>query len=312
MTFLSLRLSARFVASIGLVALTTTLFACKENASGTSATEVHDASPLVQRPRIVSVGSGVTESIYALGAGEDVVGVDTSSLFPEVATKLPQVGYQRAISAEGVLALKPTLVLASNEAGPDTVLAQIRSAGARVEVVKAEPTLEGAHERLAAIGALLGRDAKPAIEKLDSELAAAAAVIAKTATRPRVLVIYSRGPGTLHVFGAKTGADTMIKLAGGENAISLFEGSKPLTSESVVGAAPDVIVIPSRGLDSLGGVDGLLKVPGVAQTKAGKEKRIVPFDDLLLLAMGPRTGKAALELAEKLHPEVAPAAKTKE
>jgi iron complex transport system substrate-binding protein len=109
----------------------------------------------------------------------------------------------------------------------------------------------------------------------------------------------------LFVFGRKTPVDTMLRLAGAENAVTAFEESKPLTSEAVVQAAPDVILIPARGLGSVGGVDGLLKVPGIAETPAARSRRIVTVDDLMLLGFGPRTGKAVLELAEKLHPEPA-------
>ena len=253
------------------------------------------------KTRVVSIGSAVTETLYALGAGDDLVAVDTSSLFPEAATKLAQVGYQRALSAEGILALRPTLVVASAEAGPPAVLEQLRSAGVRLEVVASEPTVEGVKDRIRRVAQIAGRDPTAVLAELDRDLTRARVEREKSAAHPKVLVLYARGANNLHVFGEQTPAETMLRLAGAENAVRGFEGTKPLTPEALAGAAPDVIVLPSRGLASLGGTDALLGVPGVEMTPAGKAKRIVAIDDLLLLGFGPRTGKAAIELGDKLR-----------
>lgn len=270
--------------------------ACKRTPEPPSA---HEDVPAT--PRIVSVGSAVTETLFALGMGDAVVGVDTSSLFPEAATTRPQVGYQRTLAAEGILGLRPTMVLASIEAGPPTVLDQLKSAGVRLEIVDAEPTIEGVRARIRHVAEKVGRDPSKVLDELDADLTRAKAARETATTHPKVLVLYARGGGTLHVFGKNTIAETMVRLAGGEPAVTDFEGTKPLTPEALAAVAPDVIVVPSRGLESLGGTEGLLKVPGVASTPAGKAKRIVPFDDLLLLGFGPRTGKAAVELGEKLR-----------
>lgn len=287
-----------------LLALAAVLTAACERSAAKPSAQREDAA--TAKARVVSVGSAITEIVYALGAGDQIVGVDTSSLFPEAATKLPQVGYQRTLAAEGILALKPTVLVASAEAGPPAVLEQIKSAGVRVEVLGADATVAGAKARIAKVADLLGRDASKVLAEFDADLANARARVAKTTTRPKVLALYARGANTLHVFGKNTSAEAMLRLAGADNAVTGFEGSKPVTSEALVQASPDVILIPSRGLHSLGGIDGLLKVPGVAETPAARTKRIVAMDDLLLLGFGPRTGKAALELTDKLHPELAP------
>jgi len=271
------------------------LFACETKASPSA-----DAAPI--KPRIVAVGSAVTETLFALGAGEDVVGVDTSSLYPEAATKLPQVGYQRMLAVEGILALRPTLLLATSDAGPPAALDQLRSAGVRVEVLGAEPTVEGVKARIRRVADVVGRDPSTVLAQLDADLGRARLQREKATSRPKVLVLYARGANTLHVFGRATSAETMVDLAGGENAVTGFEGTRPLTPEALAAAAPDVIVVPSRGLESVGGTDALLAIPGIATTPAAKTKRIVPIDDLLLLGFGPRTGKAAVELGAKLHP----------
>lgn len=255
------------------------------------------------RARIVAVGSAVTETLYALGDGAEVVAVDTSSLFPEAATKLPQIGYQRTISVEGVLAQKPTLVIGSAEAGPPAAIEQLRAAGVRVETLPNEPTVAGARARIAKIAALVHRDPAHVLATFDAEVARAKSAAAGAKARPKVLAIYARGTNAMQVFGTNTATASMLELAGADNAVTEFEGSRPLTAEALVKAAPDVILVPTRGLGSLGGAEGLLKVPGVAETPAGKNRRIVEVDDLLLLGFGPRTGQAAIELYEKLHPE---------
>jgi iron complex transport system substrate-binding protein len=141
----------------------------------------------------------------------------------------------------------------------------------------------------------------------DADVAAARAAAARVKTRPKVLSLYARGTNALYVFGKNTPAEAMVRLAGGENAVAGFEGSKVVTPEALSAAAPDVILIPSRGLESLGGREGLMRAPGVAETPAAKAQRIVAFDDVLLLGFGPRTGKAALELFRALHPELSDA-----
>ena len=275
----------------------------ESKSSGTSAvTPAPTAAPM----RIVSVGGPVTEIVFALGAGPEVVGVDTSSVFPESAQKLPQVGYQRSLAGEGVLSLGPTLVIATSDAGPPAVLEQLRSAGVRVEIVSADATVEAGKTRIRAIGKLLGRDAEPLVASLERDLSRASALVEKAKERPKVLAVYARGASTLHVLGKGTAGESIVELAGGENVGNAFEGSKPMTAEAVVQAAPDFVLIPSRGLESVGGVDGLCKLPGIAATPAGRAKRFVALDDLLMLGFGPRTGHAVLELGRKLHPELAP------
>ncbi len=255
------------------------------------------------RARIVSVGGAVTETVFALGAGAEVIADDTSSVYPENASKLPKIGYQPTLAAEGILSLSPTLVLASSEAGPPAVLEQLRVTGLRVESISGAATVQGAHERIEQLARVLQKDPKPVSTKLDASLARAQDFVQTTKTRPRVLALYARGASTLLVFGKNSAADAMLALAGATNAVSGFEGTKPVTSEAVIDAAPDVILLPARGLESLGGVSGLLALPGISGTPAAKAQRVITLDDLLLLGFGPRTGEAVLELARKLHPE---------
>lgn len=254
--------------------------------------------------RLVTVGGTVTEIAYALGLGDHVKGVDSSSLFPEEAKLLPQVGYQRRLSAEGVLALEPTLVLVTEESGPPPAIAQLRASGAPVVVVPVKHSVESARESIRVLGEALDRRERAAelLARLERELAEARAVQpAEGAPRPKVLFIYARGQGTLNVAGLETSGAAMIELAGGQNAITGFEGYKGLTAEAVVEAAPDFILMSTMGAQSVGGADGVFALPGMSLTPAAKGKRLVTLDDLLLLGFGPRTGEAVKQLSNALH-----------
>lgn len=260
---------------------------------------------LVAETRLVSTSGAITETIYALGAGQDLVAVDLSSVHPEEAAQLPMIGYARMLSGEGIISMRPTLVLANSDAGPPSVIDQLKSAGVNMLFLTNAHSPDAAAERIRLIGQALHKETEAAklIERMKTELQAAAEKIARMPARPKVLFIYTRGGGIMNVAGRGTGAEAIIELAGGINAVREYDGYKPLTAEGAVTAAPDFLLISSRGLETSGGIDELLKQPGLAETPAGQARRIVAMDDLLLLGFGPRLGEATRELAEKLHPE---------
>ena len=261
---------------------------------------------ITDRTRIITLGGPVTEIVFALGAGSQVVAVDTSSTYPVEVTQLPQVGYQRQLAAEGVLALNPTLILATTQAGPPEAIQQLRDAGIPVLILPAADSVAGAKAKITGFAQALGQVAagEQVIADLDADLATAKALLAKSTVQPKVMFIYARGAGSASVAGLKTGGHAMIELAGAINVVSEYEGYKPLTAEAAVAAAPDVILMLSGGLESVGGIDGLLKEPGIAETPAGQNRRIVAMDDEYLLSFGPRLGKALIELIKLLHPEL--------
>jgi iron complex transport system substrate-binding protein len=266
------------------------------------APERTESQPASEPPaRVVAIGGAVTETLFAVGAGDRVVAVDSSSIFPEAATKLPSVGYQRQLAAEGILALHPTQVFASAEAGPPAVLDQLRAAGVPIASFPAATSAAEARARIVAVAAAVDRDPQAILRDFDAGLARVAAGDGERCRAQKVLVAYSRGPGQVLAFGTHTAADGLVALVHAENAIA-FEGSRPLTPEAFAAAAPALIVFPTRGLDALGGVDGALKVPGLAASPAGKSKNIVAIDDALLLGFGPRTPAGAEALAAALCP----------
>jgi iron complex transport system substrate-binding protein len=257
--------------------------------------------------RLIVVGGALTEIVYALGAEASLVAVDTTSQYPPDALKrLPNVGYMRALSAEGVLSQKPTLILAEGDAGPPAALAQLRNAGAPLVLLRKSPTPEGVVYKMRAVARVLGKDAEG--ERLagafEADMAALAAAIAKAGRRPKVVFLLSASRGLLAA-GQDTAADHVIALAGGANAIQGYTGYKPLSGEAVIAGAPDVILATEHGLAQLGGAARLLERPDLAETPAGRGLRVVALDALLVLGFGPRTPLGVRFLAEKLHPALA-------
>jgi len=257
-------------------------------------------------PRIVSAGGTVTEILYALGLGPQVVGVDTSSLYPAEALKnSPAIGYVRQLSAEGVLSLAPQILVTTVDAGPPAVLTQIRGAGVKVLAVPGGASWQAAAERIRFVAQEFG--AAEAGQRLIAQLEEAhqrvdAKVQAKKTKPARVLFIYSRGAGMLMVSGRGTEADAVIGLAGGVNAVTAYEGYRPLTPEALAAAQPDLLLFTSLGLQSLGGKGALAALPAFADRVTLERAQVAAVDDLLLLGFGPRLGEAVETLEALLPP----------
>ncbi|MEH6474761.1 MAG: hemin ABC transporter substrate-binding protein [Sneathiella sp.] len=253
--------------------------------------------------RIVSIGGALTETIYALGRGSSLVGSDTTSYFPSAAAKLPKTGYQRALSVEGVLSLKPDLIIATEDAGPPSVIKQIASTGVQINHFKSAKSIEETRENILALGQTLDAmtAAKSLIEIFDTSLARLKVATSKQTTRPQVLFIMNHGSSTPMAAGSETSAHSIIELAGGINVAAAYAGYKPISPEAVVKFSPEVILITSRTLKQIGGKDALFKLPGLALTPAAKSGNVIDMDGLLLLGFGPRSAAAALELNERLN-----------
>jgi iron complex transport system substrate-binding protein len=274
------------------------------SAAGAAALAAAATVAAAQGPtRVVAVGGAVTEIVYALGAGERLVAVDTTSVYPETALKLPKVGYMRSLSAEGVLGMRPQAVIATAEAGPKSAIAQIETAGVPVTSVPSDHSLDTVRARVRKVAAALGLPGRG--EELERRVVAqwteAERAIAGYATRPRVLFLLAHSGNSAMVAGEDTAADAMIRYAGGTNAFAGVKGYKPLTAEAAIAAAPDVLLITTEGLETVGGADRLWSRPGLALTPAGKSKRVVALDALYLLGFGPRLPQAVKDLAARLH-----------
>jgi iron complex transport system substrate-binding protein len=260
--------------------------------------------------RIVSIGGAVSEIVHALGFADRIVAVDSTSRHPDALAKKPNIGYMRRLSAEPIVALTPDLVLYDADFGPAVVLRQLAGAGIRLVRVPAEPTVAGIRTKVRTVAEALGVPKKGAAlaVSLDRELKAASAYVALAGSRPRVMFILSTGRGVPLVGGRGTAADSIIRLAGGTNAVSGFKEYKPLAPEAAVAAAPDVLLVTRRSLEMVGGKAKLLAMPGLSSTPAAEAGRVVAMDGLLLLGFGLRTGEAISTLARALHPGLKPEA----
>lgn len=249
--------------------------------------------------RIVSLSSTTTEVLCGLGLQDKIVGVDVTSTYPDAVKQLPKVGHNRNMSAEAIIALKPTMVVGVQENIKPQLAEQIQSAHVTLLSFPLQYSVAGAKDLIRQLADTLGYAEKGRV--LVKEIDRDESMKLAPGKQPSVLFIYARGAGTLMAAGNHTSAGSMIDLAGGKNAAIGFDDFKPITAESLVTANPDVILMFDSGLQSLGGVDGLLQIPGVAQTNAGKNRQVIEMDGQFLTGFGPRTGKAIAALSKLLH-----------
>lgn len=273
-------------------------FALIAGSCGSAADKPAEQAKEVKKEKIVSISGTTTEVLCALGLQDEIVGVDVTSTYPEAMAALPKVGHNRNMSSEAIIALAPTLVVGTAENVKPELIEQLKSAHIRVLLYNLESTVEGTKTLIKGMADSLGKSelSKGIIDAIDNDLKEQVALSKKT----KVLFIYARGAGTMMVAGEHTYPNAMIGLAGGENAVTGFEDFKPLTPESLLKANPDVILMFTSGLESLGGMNGLLKVPGVAMTNAGKKKQVIEMDGQFLTGFGPRVGKAIAALSKQL------------
>ena len=260
-------------------------------------------SPGSQTPqRIVSLATGVGETLVALGVGDRVVGRDETSEVPAAADVVTQA---HSVSAEAVIALNPDLVLVDARTTPPEALDQISAAGARIVDVPEAWTLADMAPRTRAIAEAVGVDPTPLLTALPAAAPGTAAPDA-----PRVAFLYLRGTSAIYLLGgAGSGADALIASAGGVDvgAAAGLNPFVPLTAEALADLDPDVLLVMTEGLKSVNGMEGLLALPGVAQTTAGRERQVIAVDDRVLLSYGPRTGALVELLREALDRTSAPA-----
>lgn len=246
--------------------------------------------------RIVPLDGDIAEIVFALGFGDRVVATDLSATYPPEADALPQIGYQRALNAEPILALDPTLVIGTDIAGPPGAIAELERVGVPVAIVPTPPDASGPATKIRAVADLLGDPS--AGEALATEVDAAieAAVPVDPADSAvaarRVVMLYVRGQGTQLVFGDGTTIDWLIEATGAVNVADEMgvDDTTEISAEALVEAAPEVILVTEDGLASVGGVDGLLALPGVAGTPAAAHGAVFAYDAQLMLGNGPRTG----------------------
>lgn len=285
--------------------LAATLLAGLLAASATPSLAAPLVTPFTDISRLVSIGGSLTEIVYALGEEGHLVARDTTATYPEAATKLPDVGYMRALSPEGVLAVNPSAILVVHGSGPAEALAVLSKAGVPYVEVPDSFTGQGIVDKVLAVGAALGADdkAKALAAQLQAELAGVTAATAKVTTPKRVLFVLSVQDGKLMTSGTGTAADGIIHLAGAVNAVASYPGYKLLNDEAIIAAAPDAILLMDNAGNGTAAAADVLANHGVTQTPAGANKAVIHMDGSYLLGFGPRTPAAVLELVHQLYPE---------
>lgn len=256
------------------------------------------------QPDLLSLGGSVTEIVYALGQQHRLVARDTTSVFPPEAADLPDVGYLRALSAEGVLSVSPALIISEEGAGPPETIELLETASVPFVTVPETYTAQGVVDKILAVGKAL--DVEPKAQELAHNVgrkldAAAQRAATQSGTPKRVLFILSTNGGRILASGTGTAADGIIKMAGAVNALVEFEGYKPVTDEAVSAAAPDVILMMDRRGDHATSNEELLALPAITTTPAAKTQSVVRMDGLYLLGFGPRTAQAVTDLNTALY-----------
>lgn len=258
--------------------------------------------------RWVSAGGALSEWVSALGGESKLVGVDSTSQHPESLRALPSIGYQRQLSAEGVLSLRPQILVGTEEMGPPPVLSQIRSAGVQVELFSATPDLSTLQDNLSHLGRLLGADAKAAqlFEHFQQQLVRQKARVAQAQLKrqaPGVLLVLGNAGGKPLIAGKDTAADWLLQQAGGRNLAS-HSGYKPFSVEALAGLNPEVLVFADRALSGEAARAALFKEnPILASTRAARDGRVVELDPTLLVGgLGPRLPQSLAALTARFYP----------
>ena len=255
--------------------------------------------------RVTIAGGSLTEIVYLLEQENKLVAVDITSNFPEEAKQLPSIGYVRALSAEGVLSLSPSLILGEDDTGPPTVMEQLSRVGIQIEIIPEENSTDGIIRKVKCVAEILGvdentKDKTLAILNADAKELKLLTEMNKKES-PKVMFILSMESGSPTVGGRDTSADGLIKMTGAVNVMDSFEGWKPVSTEAIIQAKPDFILISERGLNSFGSIEKLGQHPSLVFTPAAKNNNIIAMDGMAMLGFGPRTISSAKDIAQKYN-----------
>ncbi|WP_068273477.1 heme/hemin ABC transporter substrate-binding protein [Aldersonia kunmingensis] len=267
---------------------------------------ITDASRIVAADRYGTLA----QTVYALGLGDNLVGRSTAAAFPAVEDVPNVTPGGNSLNAEAILALQPTVFLTDTTIGPKAVQDQLRAAGVPVVYFDPNRTMAGVTPQITAVANALGVPEQGAAlaQRTQSEIDAATAGVPQASEKLRIAFVYLRGTAITMLAGPGSGADSLIEALGAIDAgtaSGLTQPFVPITSEAMIAAAPDLLLTMTDGLESIGGVAGLEKIPGIAQTPAGRNQRVVDMDDSVLLSFGPNTGHVLAALSEAIYPQQA-------
>lgn len=253
-----------------------------------------------QKERIISLNGTLTEILVDLGKKDEIIGVDITSTYPvDIKENTKNLDHVSKISIESLIALNPTVIYAIEKELPEKLKEQLSETSIRLVLFDQEYSIEGTKNLITGLAQSLDMDPNLLVAKIDDDIQS----IPSLDPKPSVLFIYARGSALLMVAGTDTPIDQIISISGGQNAITEFRDYKTLTPEALLTHNPDYILLFDTGLQSLGGVEGVLKIEGISQTNAGKNKRIIAMDGLFLSGFGPRVAEAAKELNTLLSSE---------
>lgn len=247
--------------------------------------------------KIVTIGGSITETVVALGHEDKIIGVDLSSSYPKnLISKLPNVGYWLRLPQEGIISLKPDMVLTSNKAKPKKVIDSLSDFGIKTHIIDDEPSIESAKKKIRQVGEILNEKekAQKIIQRIENNIEQIQTQLAKVKKKPKVLFVFSRKKGSMLAAGIDTKPGVMIKLAKADMAVNFKQYSK-ISSESILQMNPDVIIFTNHQKK------GLLKNSIIKQTNAGKNGQIYEMDMLLLAGFTVRIDKALTDLSCKVH-----------
>lgn len=247
--------------------------------------------------KIASAGGDITEILFEFGVGEKVVAVDSTSIFPKSVSELPSIGYVRELSAEGVLATGADILIGSYDMGPPAVMDNLKAAGLEVAFA---PNGQGATrfaDKVNFVARVLempdrGEELIKAYEAELEQIKTRAAALKRS---PRVLLLLSVRDGSPIAAGQDTTGNDIIAISGGQN-VATFDGWKPMNSEAIITAAPDIIVMSTLHAERLGGIDVIMSREDIAATPAGQSQTYVVLSPQLMLQFGPRSPEAMKEL----------------
>ncbi|NYH09894.1 heme/hemin ABC transporter substrate-binding protein [Pseudomonas moraviensis] len=268
----------------------------------------HQAAAAELPQRWVSAGGALSEWVSALGGEAKLVGVDTTSQHPQSLKSLPSIGYQRSLSAEGILSLRPDILIGTEEMGPPPVISQVRSAKVQVELFSAQPDLPTLEKNVTHLGQLLGAESQAAqlLQSYQQQLDAQKARVAEAQTQqkaPGVLLLLGHAGGKPLIAGKDTAADWLLQQAGGHN-LATHTGYKPFSVESLASLDPEVLVFADRALTGEAAKAALFKEnPILNSSRAAKTGRVLELDPTLLVGgLGPRLPAALKTLSDGFYP----------
>ncbi|MPR33887.1 heme/hemin ABC transporter substrate-binding protein [Salmonirosea aquatica] len=258
-----------------------------------------------QETRIVCIAKQYSEIIYALGAEKDIVAVDVSSTYPPEIKKLPTVGYHRALSTEGILAAKPTLILHDNNIGPEHVVKQLEELKIPMKVFANKGSdIDSTKRLIREMGEYFQKQARAEelCQKLDADMAKALESAKQYPDSVKVLVVhFGQANNVFLLMTQKSTAAQLLRWAGGKIAVDDTKGMKQFSAEAVAASDPDVILLTDFGYDRLGTLDKIKELPGLAGTKAAKNNRIYRVEEHDMVYLGPRSGEVVSMLQKLIH-----------